>query len=174
LPTMLARKVSKAKWESFIGVDDSAITADAVTCDLRTTNNDLSVWHIEEFTDAELHEAVLAIVSCQERLDSFDLAALDEEEIVARGLKVEKTEGGARTPVDDLHERHHDIRCLTYDDLRPLAEAVISSFRRNQVKRITAGKILDIVVEAIRAGRLELCNLRKEIREGATKRLERT
>ncbi|GAF85170.1 unnamed protein product, partial [marine sediment metagenome] len=142
---MLVRKISRAKWQTFAHEDGKPVTADAVTGDLRTQHNNLSLWQISDLS--KLHEAALAIVSAQECLDAIDLAALDEKELIEKGFSVQETLGS--TPVKELQQIHRDIVSLTCNDLRPLAQVVISSFRQKRVKRISKKEILDIVTEAI-------------------------
>ena len=164
---MLVRKISQAKWQTFAHEDGKPVTADAVTGNLRTQNNNLSLWQISDLS--ELHEAVLAIVSGQERLDAIDLAALDENELVEKGFSFRKTLGS--TPVKELQEIHRDVVSLTCNDLHPLAQVVISSFRQKRVRRISKKRILDIVTGAIKNERLELSDLKKEVLEGVRKAL---
>jgi hypothetical protein len=164
---MLVRKISQAKWQTFAHEDGKPVTADAVTGDLRTQNNNLSLWQISDLS--ELHEAALAIVSGQERLDAIDLAALDENELIEKGFSVQETLGS--TPVKELQEIHRKVVSLTCNDLHPLAQVVISSFRQQRVTRIGKKRILDIVIDAIKNERLELSDLKKEVLEGARKTL---
>jgi hypothetical protein len=164
---MLVRKISRAKWQTFVHENGKPVTADAVTGDLRTRYNNLSLWKISDLS--EIHEAALAIVSGQERLDAIDLAALDEKELIEKGFSIQDTLG--ETPVKDLQEIHRDIVSLTCNDLHPLAQVVISSFRQERVTRISKKGILDIVTDAIKSERLELSALKKEVLEGTREAL---
>jgi hypothetical protein len=101
---MLVRKVNKAKWINADNVKEPP-SADAITGCLRTTNNTLSVWRINNET--ELEDAVLAIVSGQERLDTIDVIVLDDEHFIKCKISTEETEG--RTPVEDLKSTHRDL-----------------------------------------------------------------
>lgn len=164
---MLVRKISQAKWQTFAHEDGKPVTADAVTGDLRTQNNNLSLWQISDLS--ELHEAALAIVSGQERLETIDLAVLDENELIEKGFSVQETLGS--TPVKDLQRIHRAVVSLTCNDLHPLAQVVISSFRQNRVRRITEKGSRDIITNAIKNERLELSDLKKKVLEGARKAL---
>jgi hypothetical protein len=164
---MLVRKISRAKWQTFVHEDGKPVAADAVTGDLRTQNNNLSLWKISDLS--QLHEAALAIVSGQECPDAIDLAALDEKELVEKGFSIQETLGA--TPVKDLQEIHRDIVSLTCNDLCPLAQVVIGSFRQERVRRISKKEILDIVADAVKNKRLELSDLKKEVLEGTRKAL---
>jgi len=165
---MLVRKISQAKWRTFAHEDGKPVSADAVTGDLRTQNNNLSLWKISDLS--EFREAALAIVSGHERLDTIDLVALDEAELSEVGLSVRETFGA--TPVEELQRIHRDVVSLTYEDLRPIAQAVISGIRQERVKRISKKEILDIITDAIKNERLNLSDLKKEVLEGARKTLK--
>jgi hypothetical protein len=59
---LLVRKIERAKWMQKDVVNGATPSADAVTGSLRTKNNTLSVWQIENLD--ELEDAVIAFV-CQ-------------------------------------------------------------------------------------------------------------
>jgi hypothetical protein len=158
---MLVRKISQAKWRGCAAEADKPLPADAVTADLRTQGNCLSVWRMASVE--EITEIALAVVSSQERLDDIDLVAMDEDEVAACGLSVEGTAG--LTPVRDLQERHSDIVSLTYDDLGGLGRAVVNGIRNERIWRIRSKQIVDLLVDAVRKGRLELRDLKKEVLE---------
>lgn len=161
---MLVRKISQAKWQGRVAADQEPLSADAVTCDLRTQGNCLSVWEMSHA--GEISEIALAVVSGHERLDSVDLVAMDEEEIVACGLGVRPTMG--LTPVRDLQDRHRDIVSLTYADLGQLAEAVVNGIRQDRVWRIRRTQVVALLVQAVREGRLQVQDLKKEALEEVT------
>jgi len=103
------RKIGKAKWNIGRNVktdlDFHQIPADAVTADLRTSKNSLSFWRSE--TEADLGNAVLAIVANRERIDPIDFIWLKYQELEDDGHSFEESEG--QTPVIDLVDRHVDI-----------------------------------------------------------------
>jgi hypothetical protein len=148
---LLVRKISKAKWQTGAIEGRSPVSADAITCDLRTKENRLSVWLVAN-TD-ELDEAVLALTSQHQELDTIDVAALDEQSILESGLAVEQKAG--LTPVADLRDCHRDITSLNYNTLGNVAQAVVSSFLLNRVERYTGRKIAEIILKAITDGRLD-------------------
>jgi hypothetical protein len=54
---VLARKVARAKWEPRSDLGDGTIAADAVTADLRTTENTLSFWRCNSSSADDLRRS---------------------------------------------------------------------------------------------------------------------
>ena len=109
----LARKISREKWDairnSSLGLTAGEISADAVTGDLRTRDNALSVWHCRTDRNGDIEDAALAIAAAGDRLDKIDIVWLADEELRADGHILKVTRG--ITPIKDLADRHVDI-CL--------------------------------------------------------------
>lgn len=88
--------IERGKWI----VSDSEllgeISADAVTGNLRTQDNTLSMWEVAD----DPGEAVLALACGKQRLDTLDIVMLDKEAVQSRGLEVVEKLG--ETPVSEL------------------------------------------------------------------------
>lgn len=156
--SLLVRKISKPKWHQDAIEGQSPVSADAITCDLRTDKNCLSVWRVSDIT--RLDEVVLALASQHQKLDTIDVAALDEQTILESGLKVEQK--AAPTPVEELQSWHRDIVSLDYDSLGEVAQIIACSFRLDRVKRYSALMIAKIIVGAVSNGRLDPQKLDQE------------
>ena len=61
--SVLARKISRAKWEATKDLGDGEIQADAVSADLRTMGNTLSFWRCASASDDALGRTVLAMAA---------------------------------------------------------------------------------------------------------------
>lgn len=104
---VLARKITRAKWDPRAELAQSEIGADAVTGDLKTSSNALSVWRCESSDKEHLQRAVLALAAAADRPDRVDLVYLDEQALSMIGLSTRNTMGD--TPVETLREHHVDI-----------------------------------------------------------------
>ena len=111
----LARKITRAKWEPKQGFADGEIPADAVTADLRTQGNSLSLWQCGDATMHEVEEAALALATAGNQVDKLDIVWLSDDDLNADGQNWAETEG--RTPVTDLIRRHVDLSLLDYGRL---------------------------------------------------------
>lgn len=157
---MLVRKINKAKW--MLGDDvNEPPTADAITGCLRSTKNTLSVWHIKSAT--ELEEAVLAIASGQDRLETIDVVILDEDYFEKCNILIEATEGN--TPVPDLKDTHLDLCSLDFWSIGMVAEHIAESIRQNKFKRFREAELSNIIIKAINANRLKLTDLKEGIQK---------
>ena len=71
------RKIARAKWSNESITDNPFdIPADAITLDLKTFTNTLSVWEVTD--EGKVGDAVLAIASGFDRIETFDGLSRDE------------------------------------------------------------------------------------------------
>jgi len=150
--SFLARKITRPKWDSSPGMDQGAVGADAVTADLRTQNNALSLW---EFSDAEkeLREIVLALAANFDRIEKIDIAWFLREDAEKAGIEIQPTKG--QTPVDDLRDWHRDAMNLDLDRLGGVARSLSRSVRNNGwVRRFRKKEVRNVLKEAVDQRRL--------------------
>jgi hypothetical protein len=157
---MLVRKINKAKWFS----DGRVIgdpSADAMTNCLRTTQNTLSVWQIN--SETEIEDAVLAIVSGQDHLETMDIVMLEDDYVIKCEICTEETEG--LTPVSDLRNKHRDLTSLNYWTMGMVAYHIIENIKKDKSQRFTEAKLKKIIKDAIAANRLKLADLKEAIQK---------
>lgn len=157
---MLIRKIDKAKWLNG-DTPREPPSADAITNDLRTSKNTLSVWRIND--EKELEEAVLAIVSGQDHLETIDVVMLDDDFFVKCSIATETTKG--QTPVADLVDTHRDVCQLDFWTIGMVAEHIVENIKKNKLKRFTKAKLKQIIQNAIAKKRIELSDLTEDIRK---------
>ncbi len=157
----LVRKIEISKWRQNDIVHDADVSADAITNSLRTTNNTLSTWRIEDSTAVE--EAILAIAAQAEHLETIDVVKIDIEKIEKERLEIVSTPG--ITPYKMFTNNHHDIVNLTYNSLGTVARLVIDCFKARQEMRFTRGKLKLLLISGIRDGRVRLEDLKSSILE---------
>jgi hypothetical protein len=87
----LVHKISRAKWEATIG--RNKISADAVTGDLRTKNNELSLWKIASLERAELEKVATALAASGQRVDTIDVAWITVKELRRRKIRLQDSPG---------------------------------------------------------------------------------
>lgn len=159
----LARKITRAKWESREGFAAGEIPADAVTADLRTTGNTLSFWKCEPPPDDGIRAVVLALATGADRIDRMDLVWVEDDAFRANGIALNPSEG--RTPVTSLHGQHVDLIRLDLGRLATVATLVAEALTRNQQRRFTRREVIEIVVEAIHHDLLSVSELDPRVRE---------
>ena len=167
----LARKISRSKWRPHQDLAKCELQADAITGDLRTVGNALSVWRCgdEEPTKKDIKEAALAMASLMDRARPIDLAWFDRDELEQGGHKVQLTDG--ETNVPDLRSHHFDICGLDYARLGDIATKVAAAIDEGRYRRFTRREVLALLAEAIESDRLEAkdlkCQLRQEVQDSA-------
>jgi hypothetical protein len=157
---MLVRKINKAKWFNDGRVIEDP-SADAMTNCLKTTQNTLSVWQIN--SEAEIEDAVLAIVSGQDHLETIDMVMLEDEYFIKCEIRTEETEG--LTPVSDLRNKHRDLASLDFWTLGMVAYHIIENIKKNKLQRFTEAKLKKIIKDAIANNRLRLTDLKEDIQK---------
>jgi len=157
---MLVRKIDKAKWMNGDNINEPP-TADAITGCLKTKGNTLSVWRINNET--ELEEAVLAIISGQDHLETIDVIVLEDDYFVKCEISTEETVG--ITPVVDLRDTHIDLCSLDWWTIGMVAEHIVESIKKDKLKRFTKAKLTEIIKNAIAKNRLEIDDLKEGIQK---------
>ena len=165
----LARKITRAKWETKQELSAEEISADAVTGDLRTQGNSLSFWQCGIGEQSEVEEAALAIASAGDRVDRLDLVWLDDDELRADGQTLKNTAG--RTPVAELAKRHVDVYRLDYVRLGKVARRVVTAIEGDRYRRLTKARVKKLLAAVVGQGRIDLGNLRKNVRAEVRKLL---
>jgi len=167
----LVRKINKAKWLQIDIETSKDVSADAITLCLKTNQNCLSVWRIE--TDRELENAVLAIVSAQDRLEAIDIVVLDESALLKSRIEIDISPG--LTPVSDLVNHHRDLKNLTLSKLKEISTLIVEYLlfdeSRDRTKcpnskvRITKRQTLDIIKNGIDKKLLKTGDLKESVKE---------
>jgi len=161
--SLLVRKIDNAKWmqndilnNDTFSVED--VSADAITC-LKTSGNALSAWQVAE---EAIEDAVLAIVSSHQHLDTIDVVCLDPLSLESNGIRLQSTPGS--TPLKDIIGQHIDICDLTYRTLGTIAEQIVHVLKEGKVLRYTKGNIKKLLYDAINQGRLQKDDLDESLR----------
>lgn len=158
--SLLIRKINRNKWLQVDNPPDD-ISADAITGCMRTQRNTLSVWEVPD--ENKIDEAVLAIVSAGDHLETVDVVQIDREYLGENEIDCIQTKG--RTLVEDLADTHIDLSNLAYKELGIIAYHIADKFRQGKVERYTAGRIKGLLKDAIQKKRLEITDLGDSISE---------
>lgn len=127
--SFLARRIKKvAYWpcDKNSYSDMSAISADAVTNDLTTKNNEISWWRIESVDEAE--QVGLSFISKLDKGQSgvINIVMIPFDE-VSNKLSLKHTPEHGDTAIKDMETTHYDICNLNYEKLGVLGDIVAKS-----------------------------------------------
>jgi hypothetical protein len=163
----LARKVSFAKWEPKHGVEKGEIPADAVTLDLRTFDNGLSLWKCEKASLEDVTQVALALAAEAERVDKIDVVWVEQSDLEDKKVILKNTDG--KTPVASLVKNHVDALHLDLVRLGIVANSISKAFQEGHKYRFTEKKVRDILVEAVISKQVDLKNLKEKVRNDVAK-----
>ena len=167
----LARKIAPQKWTP--GPGEGEIPADAVTADLRTSDNDLSMWECSGHADPLTLEAVaLALASGSDRVDKVQIVWISKEDLQTVGVTMEPTKGA--TPVESLSKRHVDLRGLDYVRLGSVAKLVAQAVAKKQVHLFRQPQVIKLLADAVKQNALSAGQLKLKVREDVEASLAKT
>ena len=161
---LLVRKINRAKWMQNDICGDEAVSADAITNCMKTTNNTLSAWRID--SEDDIDDAILVIVSNHQHLDTIDVVCLNPTELSKCGISLKDTAG--QTPIKEFVQHHVDISDLTYKSLGDVADQIIQLIKTDKIKRYTRPTIKKLLQNGINSGLLR----KEDLPESIIKHLE--
>lgn len=148
----LLRVVRKAKWYKHPGVPwlaEDDLQADSLL-DLKTDDNVLSVWHIED-DESNLGRVVAALAAKRNNVANFDYALIDADLVVNLPVHIKNKSGD--TPDAEANQKwHRDLTQLTHRQLFELANLIR---RHGKVERIQHPQVLESLKKAYDADQLE-------------------
>jgi hypothetical protein len=188
---LVLRTISKPKWAARDGMEPGAAPADAVG-DLRTTDNELSVWRVE--TDQSNLNAVLAaFASNRDRLDKLDYALVQEKVLIGMSQQIPESanslrgamcryfcsasmpstppaapiqwaQADANTPYLAANPAHHNLVDLTARKLARLADAIMLVAH----VRLSEKEVKQLLRDALNEGALD----RGRVKPGLMKEID--
>jgi hypothetical protein len=161
----LVRKIAPAKWSDVHSLE--ALPADALTADLRTTNNTLSLWEID--SEDELNDAVLALAISKKatKIEKMDLVLIPKETILTKQLSIRASPGD--TFAEGLSETHREVVDLKYPSLGLFAQIIIDVLSKNVHTTISRIEVENIVKDACNDQTIDISCLPEDMQKAITK-----
>ena len=148
----LLRKITKRRWGQDPDLPSGSIQAEAITHDLMTTGNALSMWKSETLTERDIEDAVLAFSAASNRTDKADFVWIDDSLVRRSGLSL--TARPAELKSAWLANLHLDVIHLDYVLLGRFATLVQTAFNSEFSRRFTKSRVDQIVRTAVTEGRI--------------------
>jgi len=136
---------------------------------MKTRDNALSVWEVQSENESE--EAVLAIVSGGDHLETIYIVPLISEYLRGEEIDIESEPQSGRTAVEDLRRTHHHLSKLSYRKLGVIAYHIVDMIKDGRMKRYTEGCLKEMLTNAICAHRLKVDDLKECVRKKIEKYL---
>ena len=160
-PMHLARMISAQKWRVHTNIEEGEISADAVTTDLRTSNNTLSFWWHDPSNETSLEDIAVALATGRQCVQRLDIVWLEEEAVKDVDLKIDATPGV--TALSELKDAHRDVVGLDVMRLAVLSERIALAVKEDRTIRFTEKQILALIQKAIDAKRIETSALHEDV-----------
>jgi hypothetical protein len=157
----LVRKIAPAKWSSARSLE--VLSADALTADLRTTDNTLSLWEIggeEDLNDAVL---ALAISKKAKKFEKMDLILIPKDIILAKQLSIRESPGD--TFAEKLSDTHREVVDLKYPSLGVFAQIIIELLSEKAPTTITKIEVENIVKTAYNDSKIDISCLPEDMKK---------
>lgn len=163
----LARKVTLSKWGELSTIPGpDGIPADAITVDLRTRQNKLSLWQCEPTNDSDIKDIALALASKNTYTSKIDIAWISEADLESDDQIIQHTIGDI--PVQDLAGKHIDLCEINYKRLGRIADRLRIAITSGSYRRFRESEVISILKSAIRHNRLDLISLDENLRKKLT------
>lgn len=132
------RKISRSKWQATPLSNDSekailevkGVSADAITNCIKTKENKLSLWRVEDKN--EVIEDIIPLIIGFERPDTCDVIYISEDTFLDEGIFIEQSLKDANTPIEELKQYHYNAIIYDYDGLGKFAKVVLKSLNNHK------------------------------------------
>jgi hypothetical protein len=146
---LLLRKIRRSRWLSIEWLSEPDFQADALT-DLRTSNNRLSVWIVDD-DRSNMQHVISALAVNVDSLSNLDYALIAESALAEIGVRLEHTRGDSADDV--LNSSHHrDIIELSG---RKLLELAVLIRARAETNRVSEKHVKGFVADGHARGRID-------------------
>jgi hypothetical protein len=156
----LLRKIRKDRWYRVGGVSylaENDTQADALD-DLRTSSNQLSVWHVDD-NKANLEQVIAALAANCQFISNVDYALLDYEVVRELGVRIEEAKGDSPNESANILW-HREMMELSGLQLLALARAI---FEKAQRARVSEKMIPQLIANGVMAGQIKRERLREKV-----------
>src|SRR5690606_20741297 len=140
----------------------------AVSRELGTHNNELSFCFCGGADESELREAALALSAYGDGLDKMKFVWLVRVDVARSGVAVNLSPYHAHTPVEAEKKRQVDFTRLDLERLSRIARLMRDAIASDNWKRFGKNDVLNVLVKAVREGRLKT----EQLKDGLRKKVE--
>lgn len=153
----------KAKWEQSKLDPLEEISSDAITGCLRTQNETLSLWKIED--EAMISDAIIALASNREIIQKLDYLIIPDSEISEFNLELREQLG--ESPYHDFNKNHLDIINLNYYKLGVVSNMIrkIINSDKGRITRVNEVEIEKLLCSAIEENKINIEDLSESLAE---------
>ena len=127
------RKIARSKWqETHLSSNEAQareevkrVKADAITNCIKTSDNKLSLWRVDDKKDSI--DDIVPLIIGFERPDTCDVVYITEEVFSEDQITLEQSSDDANTPIEELKQYHYNAIVKDYEGLGKFAKVVLKS-----------------------------------------------
>ena len=127
------RKIARSKWqETHLSSNEAQareevkrVKADAITNCIKTSDNKLSLWRVDDKKDSI--DDIVPLIIGFERPDTCDVVYISEEVFSEEQITLEQSSDDANTPIEELKQYHYNAIVKDYEGLGKFAKVVLKS-----------------------------------------------
>lgn len=162
------RKIRKAKWYKLAGASgpgEHEIQADALW-DLKTEDNQLSVWNIED-DQSNLDLVLTAVAANCQFITNVDYVLIDQR--ILTGLNIQVIQTNGNSPYQAANKWHRDLLDLSAGRLLELAKEIY----KNSDGRMRKGdkEVKQLLVSAVTSHHIDTTSLHQDLQRQIEKAL---
>lgn len=127
------RKIARSKWqETHLSSNEAQareevkrVKADAITNCIKTSDNKLSLWRVDDKKDSI--DDIVPLIIGFERPDTCDVVYISEEVFSEEQITLEQSSDDVNTPIEELKQYHYNAIVKDYEGLGKFAKVVLKS-----------------------------------------------
>lgn len=158
MPQFLFR-ITKRKWDKveFSWLSNDEIQADPLG-DLRVSNGNLSVWHVED-DKSNLDQIIVALAVTRDTFDKFEYALVRQEALEQAGIS--KVVEPGKTPVTNVNHWHRDLIELTINKVTNLVNIIFNDLEK---VRVPEKEVKEKIEQAVKSNSIDLQKVKPSMR----------
>lgn len=144
---MFIRMVNKkAKWEQDKKKDINEISSDVITNCLKTSDETLSLWYIEN--EYDMDKALIALSSNRDLVNKLDYIVIPDENLKMYTLEVKKSPGDS--PFTEFNDNHYNIIDINYLKLGEVSKMILDLINNDgKIVRVHEKEIKQKLINAL-------------------------
>lgn len=129
--------------------------ADAITQCLKSTNNELSIWVVDNEKQIDLALLAMALGTTTSDISTLHYILIDEKELKDADLNFKQSLDDADTAVPKLKHLHNNLIQIHYNELGKLQDIIVEQVKKNKQKRKTVSELRKLIESAIDNGLID-------------------
>ena len=183
--SIIVRRINLGKWKDYsenatkrnllsrlIHLKDVKYNApaDAITQCLKSKNNELSIWVVDNEKQIDYALLAMALGTTISDVSTLHYLLIDEKELKGADLIYNQSLDDADTAVPKLKHLHNNLSQIHYNELGKLQDIIVEQVKKNKQKRKTVSELKMLIESAIDKGLIDFDLLDEKFLENLKKK----